>query len=71
MSDDLTHLWYQALAAPSGVVIATTDRDALRQKLYAARKASGDADLDGLSLVLSPVDETHVWIVKTQKESND
>lgn len=64
MSDSYLDLWYQAYASPYGVVVFTTDRDACRQKLYASRAAAADPDLDKLSLVLSPTDETHVWIVK-------
>lgn len=57
-------LWYQALATPVGMAFTTNDRNALRQKLYAARAATGDPDLDKLSLVLSPTDENQIWIVK-------
>jgi hypothetical protein len=64
MPDSFLDLWYQAAASPCGVCVFTTDRDALRQKLYASRAAAADPDLDKLSLVLSPTDETHVWIVK-------
>lgn len=64
MSESYIDLWYQAVASPCGVCVFTTDRDLLRQKLYASRAAAADPDLDKLSLVLSPTDETHIWIVK-------
>jgi len=64
MSNSYLDLWYAAAASPSGVCVFTTDRDALRQKLYASRASAADPDLDKLSLVLSPTDETHVWIIK-------
>lgn len=64
MADDFLTPWYQALASDTGICLSSDDRDSLRQRLYAARAARGDPDLDGLSLVLSPADSTHVWIVK-------
>lgn len=60
---DFLDLWYQAAASSCGVVVYTTDRDFLRQKLYAARASARDPDLDQLSLVLSPTDENHIWII--------
>jgi hypothetical protein len=63
----MLEFWYRALAADSGIILVTSDRDALRQRLYAARRASGDADLDGLSLVLSPTDDNQLWIIKNGK----
>lgn len=60
----MLELWYRALAEPIGVILVTNDRDVLRQALYRARRASGDADLDGLSLVLSPTDDNQLWIIK-------
>lgn len=64
MSDSFLDLWYAAYATPHGICIFTTDRDLLRQKLYASRASAADPDLDKLSLVLSPTDETHLLIVR-------
>lgn len=61
---DFLQFWYQALAADHGLAVATTDRNAMRQKLYSARAAANDPDLDKLSLVLSPTDDAHIWIIK-------
>lgn len=66
MPPPISHLelWYRALAARIGIIVVTSDRDALRQRLYAARRAAGDPDLDALSLVLSPTDDSQLWIIK-------
>lgn len=64
MNDSFLDLWYAALASAQGICIYTTDRDTLRQRLYASRALAKDPDLDKLSLVLSPADETHLWIIK-------
>lgn len=64
MSDSFLDLWYAAMASSHGLCIFTLDRDTLRQRLYASRASAVDPDLDKLSLVLSPTDETHLWIVK-------
>lgn len=66
MPPPISHLelWYRALAATHGIIVVTSDRDALRQRLYAARRAAGDPDLDALSLVLSPTDDSQLWIIK-------
>lgn len=69
MTAPFLDLWYAAAASHSGIAILTDNRDALRQKLYAARAATKDPDLDKLSLVLSPTDETHLWIVKKDGKS--
>jgi hypothetical protein len=67
VSKEFLDLWYAALASDHGIVVATTSRDALRQKLYTARRGANDPDLNCLSLVLSPTDDSHVWIVKNGK----
>jgi hypothetical protein len=61
--------WYAALRSPEGIVLRVSDFNAVRQKLYAARKEAMDPELDGLSLVQSPTDPNELWIVK--KESAD
>ena len=67
MSSAFLDLWYAALAAELGICVATTNRDILRQKLYAARKAANDPDLDSLSLILSPTDDSQIWIIRNAK----
>jgi len=63
--DELLMLLYQALASPAGVVLAVTDFQACQQKLYQARKRSGDPDLAGLQFRRSPTSpDSELWIVK-------
>ena len=60
--------WYEALAAEFGIVIATSDPEALRQRLYKARRESGDPDLDSLSVRISPLlPNEEIWIVNDKK----
>lgn len=61
----MLHFWYQAAASDFGIVLVTEDVQRLIQKLYAARRASGDESLKALSLIQSPIDSSHLWIVRT------
>ncbi len=57
--------WYSALASGERGIKLETDNPTLAiAKLYAARKAAGDPDLDGLSIVRSPTAPNQIWIVK-------
>lgn len=56
--------WYQALAMERGVVLKTDNPKLLIAKLYAARKAAMDPDLDALSIVLAPLSHDQVWIIR-------
>ena len=57
--------WYQALGASGpGICIYASDRQRMVQKLYAARAEAKDPDLDSLSIVPSPTDDSNIWIVK-------
>jgi hypothetical protein len=60
---DYLAMLYAALAAEIGVCVETDNREGLRRKLYIARRDSRDPELDGLSLILSPENESHVWIM--------
>lgn len=62
-------LWYQAIASDIGVCVETTDRHLMSQRLYAARAAAKDPDLDGVSIVMSPTDDSHLWLIKNGKKS--
>lgn len=62
-------LWYAALTSPRGVKVRTTARATTLQKLYQARAAAKDPDLDGLSLVPSPADPNEIWIVKRNPDA--
>lgn len=59
----LIDLLYQALRAPLGVVVKTTDPDRLRQKLYAERKK--DEDLACISIMKSrTAPDSEILLVK-------
>lgn len=54
MAQDLRTLLYQALAQPIGLLLRTSDMPRARQKLYAARRDSGDSALNCLQFRASP-----------------
>lgn len=58
-------LLYQALRSERGIVIWVSDFKLAQQKLYAARRKSGDSTLDRLQL-RSALDgnPNHLWIIK-------
>lgn len=62
--DSLLSYWYQALASERGIEIICSDVEGTRSKLYAARKAAKDFDLDRISICLSPFDPCKLWLVK-------
>ena len=55
---------YTALLSPFGIKLECDDVGALRQKLYAERRAAQDPDLDQLSFVPSPHNPQQLWLVK-------
>lgn len=64
--DPSLELCYQALASQIGIVISVSDFISAQQKLYSARKKSGDTDLDVLQFRRSPTNpEGEIWIVKS------
>lgn len=60
----MIHYMYQALTSPLGICLRTSDGEAARQKLYAARREAADPALAALGICLSPTDKDEVWIVK-------
>jgi len=54
---------YTALGEPYGIVIETDNFDKARQRLYAARREAQDETLSGLSILQSPTNPAHIWIV--------
>lgn len=60
----LLEFLYEALRSSHGICLQTNDVEHLRAKLYAARKASLDPDLDCLSFQPSPTDLHQLWITK-------
>lgn len=59
---ELTQFLYDALTSPYGIIVETSDPSRLRQKLYPLRK--GNQLFHQLSFILSPVNPSHLWIVK-------
>lgn len=51
----LVELLLLALAEPIGLLVKTSDPAKLRASLYRARQASGDPDLSGLQIRMSPL----------------
>lgn len=60
----LLELFYDALRSDVGIVVETSAPQKFIQKMYALRKKAEDPQLATLSLVLSPISPTEVWIVK-------
>jgi hypothetical protein len=59
---ELQSLLFQALAEPHGIIVATSDPEKLRQKLYPIRKT--DPAFTPLAFILSPLSPQHLWILK-------
>jgi hypothetical protein len=60
----LLELWLQALHEPVGIVVETTNRTTLMNRLYEARKEYQDREaLMGLSICVSPMSENELWII--------
>ena len=69
MSQDLLEYWYDALKQPVGLILRTSDVEALKQRLYAARRAASDPRLIDLTLATSPdFPESELWIVRKGAE---
>jgi len=64
IKEPILNYWYRALHSPEGIELIATDFDAVRQKLYMARREARDPDLDNLSICASPFDPDRLWIVK-------
>jgi len=67
--DPSLELLYSALGSQIGIVVSVSDFIRGQQKLYQAKRASGDPSLDCLQFRRSPVNpETEIWIVKATKK---
>jgi len=60
---NFVEFWYLALAQPVGIVIETNDPERLRQRLYAARRDAMEEDFAKISIVISPTNPNHIWLV--------
>ena len=56
--------WYQALHSPFGIELICSDPEGARSRLYAARKAAQDAELNSIAITSSPFDPAKLWLVK-------
>ncbi len=55
---------YHALRSKFGIYLGCSNVTALRGKLYIERTSASDPDLDVISLVISPFNPNHLWLVK-------
>ena len=58
------HHWYAALSSEHGVELACSDAEAVRLRLYAARREAKDEDLEQIGIAISPFDPTRLWLVR-------
>jgi hypothetical protein len=65
----MLELWYQALHAKYGIVVRTSNRERLKNKLYALRADAKDEDLSKVSIVMSPTSQDEIWLVKNGKQN--
>lgn len=65
---DVQELWYQALAEPVGLLIATNDYVRLRDRLYRARSAMADPALTDLRICQSPWPDGQLVITRIKAE---
>ena len=56
--------FYRALRSKFGIYLGCSNVTALRGKLYIERTNALDPDLDVISLVISPFNPNHLWLVK-------
>lgn len=58
--------WYAALSERTGIWLRTLEPSRMTSRLYAARTAAHDPQLDALTIRTSPADPDHeLWIVRT------
>ena len=62
---ELTALLYTALAEPIGLLLATSDTEHARQRLYQARAKAADPALAGLQFRASPLAGGDLLIVNS------
>jgi hypothetical protein len=71
MSHPVLHHWYSALSKALGEELTTSDAEAARTRLYAARREAKDPDLDQISLTISPFDPMRIWLYKKGKRDEE
>lgn len=65
---DVITRMYEALNEPIGVVVVTNNIELLRQLFYRFRKE--DPNFEILALLQSPIEPSHVWIVRKDAKNN-
>lgn len=66
---DLLECWYQAAASRFGIVLAVSDPNAAKQRLYQVRAKAADPTLAGISIRVSPVlPNEELWLVKQENK---
>lgn len=69
MEPNWIEFWYSALNQPVGICIETDNTERCKMKLYAARVAAEDETLASLSIVQSPTNPAHLWIIHKETPS--
>lgn len=64
MKNDYLSIWYEALDATDGLAVVTSNRQRLRDYLYATRR--GYPELGHLSIIF-PTNPKELWIVKREE----
>lgn len=60
-------MWYTAANTKDGACFSVSNYESIRQQLYTCRKGAADPELDGLTIVQSPINPSHLWIIKRGK----
>jgi hypothetical protein len=66
----LLEILYSAANSPPGIVVETSDPEALRQKLYALRREY-EGDFENLSFVISPMNGSDLWILNKEQADGE
>lgn len=64
VKEPILNHWYRALSSPFGIELVCSDPDAIKARLYAARREAKDTDLNGVAICQSPFDPHKIWLVK-------
>lgn len=68
IKEPILNYWYRALHSPHGIELICSDPEAIRARLYAARKEVRDLDLEQISTVLSPFDPMKLWLIRKDRK---
>jgi len=65
--EPLLNYWYRALHSSHGISVTVSDIESVRMRLYAVRREAQDKDLEHISVCVSPLDPSRLWLVKRKK----